>query len=363
MTPSAANCISRLRGLRGPPSRRRPPPPKTKPKPPLPPQQQQLRPYAYTPRPFGPHDIDVEISHCGICGSDIHTIDSGWGPTKYPVVVGHEIVGKVVRAGASVPASLSAPGTLVGVGTLVHSCQTCDLCVAGLDNHCAQKVWTYNDAHVADPRTGRRDKSDAARTHGGYASHPSSCHPPTTPTPRAVGVAGIGGLGHLALQFAAKMLPLRGSSTAPHSRALALSQLGATDFCVLADAADRRRLRGALDLLLVTADVSGDDAVDRLLSLVKPATGRVVFLAMPERRIAASPSALVSAARAIEGVQETLRFAAEHGVRPWVEVMEMEDVNEAVAKVRRGEPRFRMVLQRTNKTTFGGAVARETGKL
>ncbi|KAI9330014.1 putative mannitol dehydrogenase [Zopfochytrium polystomum] len=351
---------------------------------------QPMVPFSYTPRPLGANDVEVEISHCGICGSDIHTIDSGWGPTRYPVIPGHEIVGKVVATGSAV--SSPAVGTLVGIGAAVFACNECDLCLAGDDNYCSKRVWTYGDVYP-DPATGSKaSATDADKSYGGYASHvrvhakwavpvpegiapehaaPLMCAGVTVFAPlrrilggepgagagKKVGVAGIGGLGHLAVQFASKLgADVVAISHSPSKKAEATS-LGARDFCVLADPADYARVAGTLDVLIITTFYA-HESLDRLLALLRVRHGHAVLLALPESPLALSGGALVPAGRTLSGsaigsvaeLRATLEFAAAHGVRPFVEVTPMEQVNEAIGRVRKGSPRYRVVLERTDKT-------------
>jgi len=116
-----------------------------------------LKEWSYHPRPLGPKDVEIEISHCGICGSDIHTITGGWGSIKEEVIVGHEIVGKVVAAGAD---SHHKVGDLVGAGAMVDACGECKDCKAGFDQMCKKRAFTYNDLF----KDGRGGKA-----YGGYA--------------------------------------------------------------------------------------------------------------------------------------------------------------------------------------------------
>ncbi|KAJ3099909.1 hypothetical protein HDU97_002693 [Phlyctochytrium planicorne] len=332
-----------------------------------------LKPFTYTPRPLAEKDIEIEISHCGICGSDIHTLDSGWGPTTYPCVVGHEIIGTVTAAGPKV-ADLKV-GDRVGVGAQAWACLECNECKKGHDNFCAKGVFTYN-SNYADGEVSR----------GGYASHvrvqeewafripenlssevaaPLMCAGVTVfaPLSRAitrpgmnVGVVGIGGLGHLALQFANKLgANVFAISHSPNKKEECL-KLGATDFIVLENKDDYERIRGNLDVLLISSFYAHESA-DTLLQTLAP-YGNAILVAIPEDPIAFRAFSLVMGNRSLSGsiigsvgeVKRTLEFAAAHDVKPWIEVMPMEQANEAVAKVRAGKPRFRIVLEKTANT-------------
>lgn len=117
---------------------------------------QALAEWHYQPRPLGPKDVEIRISHCGICASDLHTLNSGWGPTRYPCVVGHEIVGEVIQCGPQ--CSELRPGQRVGVGAMVYSCMECVQCRQGRDQLCQHRIFTYNDKYA-----------DGSDTYGGYA--------------------------------------------------------------------------------------------------------------------------------------------------------------------------------------------------
>ncbi|KAG0249468.1 hypothetical protein DFQ27_009975, partial [Actinomortierella ambigua] len=120
-----------------------------------------LQQWSYHPRPLGASDVEIEISHCGICGSDIHTMTEGWGPLRHgPCITGHEIIGQVVARGDKVSAKLSL-GDRVGVGAMVDSCKECEYCKQGLDQQCKKMAFTYNDTFKEDGRPGV--------TYGGYA--------------------------------------------------------------------------------------------------------------------------------------------------------------------------------------------------
>ncbi|KAJ3117432.1 hypothetical protein HDU96_006813 [Phlyctochytrium bullatum] len=341
---------------------------------------QALKPFTYTPRPLGAKDVEIEISHCGICGSDIHTLDSGWGPTNYPCVVGHEIIGTVTTAGPSV--KTLKVGDRVGVGAQVWSCLDCSRCHAGHDNFCTRKVFTYNSKYA-----------DGVQAQGGYASHirvqeewavkvpdalpshvaaPLLCAGVTVFSPikryvtrpgMRVGVVGIGGLGHLAIQFAAKLgARVVALSHSPSKKELC-KELGAEDFVVLEDAGDYARVKETLDVLLISSFYAHEN-LDNLLATLAP-FGTAVLVAVPEEPLGLKAFSVISGNRSLAGslignvkeLAETLAFAAEHDVRPMVEVMPMELANDAVAKVRAGKPRFRIVLEKTGNSFTGSGFA------
>ncbi|KAJ3212271.1 hypothetical protein HDU67_003932 [Dinochytrium kinnereticum] len=335
-----------------------------------------LKPFTYTPRPLGSKDVEIEISHCGICGSDIHTLDSGWGPTAYPCVVGHEIIGTISAVGPEVK-SLKV-GDRAGVGAQVWACLECASCKAGNDNFCSKGVFTYNAKY-----------QDGKEAQGGYASHvrvqeewaiaipekissevaaPLMCAGVTVFAPlnryitkpgMRVGVVGIGGLGHLAIQFAAKMgSHVVAISHSPNKKD-DCAKLGASDFVVLENADDYGRIAGTLDVLLISS-FHANESMDKLFSTLGP-YGQAILVAIPEVPISMHAFSVILGNKSLAGsiigsvkqLKETLEFAAEHDVKPWIEVMPMEQANDAIVKVRAGKPRFRIVLEKTDATFTG----------
>ncbi|KAI8800456.1 chaperonin 10-like protein [Cladochytrium replicatum] len=333
-----------------------------------------LVPFAYTPRPLGPNDVEIRIAACGICGSDIHTMDSGWGPTPYPVVPGHEIVGVATQVGAQV--KKIRVGDRVGVGPIKQTCdgaKKCDSCSKGLENLCVRSVPTYAGFY-----------KDGAASYGGYAegvrvheqwtfkipdaltfaeAAPLLCAGVTVfaPLKRAgitkgmrVGVVGIGGLGHLAIQYAVAMGAEVVAISHSESKKGEAEKLGAKGgFLVSSKKDEMKRARMSLDVVIVTAlsDQVKPGAFDAYLGLVK-AHGTVILVGVPESPIPFWAFSVIGQQRAIVGssigspaeTQEALEFAAKHGVKPWIETEKMSRCGEAVARVRKGDVRFRMVL-------------------
>ncbi|KAJ1552588.1 hypothetical protein HK405_010753, partial [Cladochytrium tenue] len=301
------------------------------------------------------------------------------------------IVGTVVRAGAAV--TDLALGDAVGVGAAVHACLDCDRCKAGLDNFCGvSPVFTYNDVYPDADGVKRRDTG--ARAYGGYASRvrvdsrwafrlpagldravaaPLLCAGVTvfaplkrevtnlvaqrglsSPAQLRVGVVGIGGLGHLAVQFAAKLgCTVTAISHSPSKKAEATA-LGAERFINLGDEAEAAAAQGSLDLLLIT---TFHGSMDRFLGLLD-VRGAAVLLAAPEHQVDLNGFSLIGGGKSLSGsligsieeVKATLEFAAAHDVKPMIEKFPMEQVNDAIAHVRKGGPRYRVVLERTAST-------------
>jgi uncharacterized zinc-type alcohol dehydrogenase-like protein len=318
-----------------------------------------LVPFTYTAEPLGADQITIRISHCGICQSDVHLLDDHYGGmTRFPFVGGHELVGTVAEVGPAV--RHLAVGQRVGVGPYRGACLHCDLCSHGRDNLCAKKQLTVVGHHGGF--------ADAIRVDAGFAfpipdEIPSAEAAPllcagltvyaplsrTTPEMR-VGVMGVGGLGHLAIQFAAR----RGNhvtvvSTTPSKEADARA-LGAHDFVVSTDAAAVARAAGRLDLLLITSFGAVDWA--SILGLLGPG-GRACLVGSSLTPIGIPAAMLITGQQAIEGsaagsraaMRDMLAFAARHGVRPQIERMPWARINEAVERVRRGDARYRVVLE------------------
>jgi uncharacterized zinc-type alcohol dehydrogenase-like protein len=322
--------------------------------------KQSLVPYQYEPHPLRPQDVEIEISHCGICHSDLHLIDNDWASSVYPLVPGHEIVGTVTAVGS---ACALVPGQRVGVGWQRSACLECDFCRAGEENLCARQEATCNghmggfadrirlDGRFAFPLPASLESAAAAPLlcAGATVFAPMrrwNVHPGTR-----VGVIGIGGLGSLALRFlrALGCQPTAFTSS-PDKREAALS-LGAEE---VVSSSTVRELRGAanrFDFLLSTVPARLDWITyvqtlrpNGILCLVGAPPGVMQILAGP----------LLLGQRVICGsdigspglIRETLAFAAEHGIGAQVETAPLTEVNAAVQRVRENRVRYRMVLTR-----------------
>ncbi|KAF9104535.1 hypothetical protein BGX29_001709 [Mortierella sp. GBA35] len=332
-----------------------------------------LKKFSYHPRPLGPEDIEIEITHCGVCASDAHTTTGGWGElTLGPCIVGHEIAGTIVAAG---PKSVRSVGESVAVGCIVDTCGgDCKDCKEGSDQLCKQAVYTYNNVY--------KDGSEA-KTYGGYADRlrvkskwaykipkeittaevaPLLCAGITTYAPlkkygagpgKKVGVLGVGGLGHLGIQWAAAMNAdeVVAISTSDSKREEA-KKLGATKFVNSKNEEERKSINRSLDIFLLTSNDRNTDWAELIEYVANK--GILVLLALPEvPTIAVPPVSVVFREISIVGsmiaglslTQEMLEFAAKHGVRPWIEKMPMSDANAAMMHLLEGSPRYRIVLE------------------
>ncbi|KAF2831693.1 alcohol dehydrogenase-like protein [Ophiobolus disseminans] len=328
---------------------------------------------AFAPKPFNPIDIDIKISHCGICGTDIHTLRSGWGNTHYPVCVGHEIVGHVVRIGAGVTKALKL-GDRVGVGAQAFSCleDGCEECGKGLEQHCAKMVGTYN-AKYPDGSWSMGGYADYVRVPAHFAiripeklrsedAAPMMCGGITVYAPLVangagpgvkVGIVGVGGLGHFGILFAAA---LGCSSVVAISRrrnkVADAKAMGATDYIATSEDAKWARTHArSLDLIISTVS-SPDMPLESYLRLLRTG-GQFIQVGAPEDklpRIAAF--GLIGKGCKIGGsqigspeqIEEMLKFAADKGVRPWVQTRSMKEANKSVVEMEEGRARYRYVL-------------------
>lgn len=319
-------------------------------------------------RPLGPEDLDLEILFCGICHSDLHQARNEWHNTLYPCVPGHEIVGRVSAVGPQV--SKFAPGDLVGVGCLVDSCRTCSSCQDHEEQFCEQgAVFTYNgpDHHLGGHTFGGYSKSlvvhqDFAlrirHTDRLEAVAPLLCAGITTYSPlkrwgcgpgQHVGIVGLGGLGHMAVKIARAMGAQVTLFTSSPSKIAEAQRLGASEVVLSSDPAAMQALRGRLDLLLDT--VSADHDVNAYLPLVRR-HGAMVVVGAPENPLSVASFSLLFGAKTLAGsliggiaeTQEMLDFCATHGLVAEVEVIRMEDVNQAYERLLKNDVKFRFVI-------------------
>jgi uncharacterized zinc-type alcohol dehydrogenase-like protein len=328
-----------------------------------------LAPYRFQRRAPGANDVQIEILYCGVCHSDLHTARNEWNNTLYPSVPGHEIVGRVVAVGSSV--SQFKPGDTVGVGCMVDSCQHCASCNEGLEQYCEKGfVGTYNG-----PAFGGGEN-----TYGGYSdnivvdekfvlriSHTESlaavapllCAGITTYSPlrqwkvgpgQKVGVVGLGGLGHMAVKIAAAMgAHVVLFTTSPDKREDAL-RLGAKEVVVSKNADEMAAHVNSFDFILNT--VAAPHNLDAFINLLKrdatmtlvgaPATPHpspsVFGLIFKRRRIAGS---LIGG---IAETQEMLDFCAEHNIVSDIEMIDMQQINEAYERMLKSDVKYRFVI-------------------
>ncbi|WP_262105364.1 NAD(P)-dependent alcohol dehydrogenase [Arthrobacter sp. Marseille-P9274] len=318
----------------------------------------------------GPHDVQISIAYCGLCHSDVHSTRGEWRPQRYPLVPGHEIVGRVTAIGADV--TLFGPGDLVGVGCMVDSCRSCASCEEGLEQYCEEgSVGTY----------GAADRRHAGETtQGGYATSivvdenfclrmPASLDPAgaapllcagiTTYSPMRyfgvqpgdrVGVVGLGGLGHMAVKLAKAMgAGVTVFTTSPEKTEAAML-LGADAVVASGDAAAMAEAAESVDLVIDTVAAS-HDLVPYLRALRRD--GALIQLGLPGedmppipvgvlmRRRIAYASSLIGG---ISETQELLDFCAEHDITADVELVTARQLNQAFDRMVAGDVKYRFVL-------------------
>jgi uncharacterized zinc-type alcohol dehydrogenase-like protein len=317
-----------------------------------------LVPFSYLPPELGEHDVRVCVTHCGLCYSDVHAIDNFYGDIDYPFVPGHEIVGTVSEVGVD-PSGLQVRDR-VGIGWQGRSCGHCQWCLKGEEQLCpdvvTNGVWVpyggFASSVVADSRfVYPLPESMPAPTACVLLCAGISVYTPLKryqgPNVQRIGIIGIGGLGHLAVQFAHAMgchVTTLSSSAAKREEALSL---GADDFVCTEDKAAIRLLVQSLDLLLCTAH--GDIRWESLLGILK-IRGKFVLVGFPN--VAFNPTDLVAHELTLQGsfvgnratMREMLSFAQQYGITPRTETMPMSRVNEAIKLVRHNKARYRIVL-------------------
>jgi uncharacterized zinc-type alcohol dehydrogenase-like protein len=318
-----------------------------------------LVPYDYEPAPLSRVDVEIDISHCGICHSDLHLIDNDWAVSRYPLVPGHEIVGTVASAG---PDSGHAVGGRVGVGWQRSACLSCDLCKAGHENLCLQQEATCVghmggfarririDGRFAFALPPSLDAASAAPLLCGGATVFAPLRRLGAKPGMRVGVLGIGGLGHLALRFLRAMgCETTAFTSSPDKRDEAL-RLGADHTASSTHAGELRAHAGRFDVILDTVPARIDWI--GYLQALKP-NGTLCLVGAPPGLMQFPASLLLSGQRAICGsdigspgaIREMLAFAAEHGISAQVEKAPMSEVNAAVQRVRENKARYRVVLE------------------
>jgi alcohol/geraniol dehydrogenase (NADP+) len=319
----------------------------------------ELLPFRYDPGELGMHEVEIGITHCGICRSDIHLISNDWGMSQYPFIPGHEIIGTVTAVGSQVN-SLKA-GERVGLGWQSNSCGTCEWCTKGLENLCAQSEATCVHRHGGYANRVRANARFVARIPdllqseqaapllcGGITVYNPMRDRSINPSSR-VGIVGIGGLGHLAIQFARVFgaeVTAFSSSAAKEEEARAL---GAHRFVNTRESKAMKEVAGTLDFILNTANADQDWGV--YLQALRP-TGTLCFVGVPPSPVSLHAFPLIAGIRTVTGspigspsrIREMLDVAARHGVKATTEAFPMAKANDAVEKVKKNKVRYRAVL-------------------
>ena len=316
------------------------------------------------------HDVQIEILFCGICHSDLHAVRNEWSsvmPTVYPIVPGHEIVGRVIKVGSAV--TKHRPGDLAAVGCLVDSDGTCPQCKANLENLCLNQTLTFNSP----------DKHLGGVTYGGYSDSivvderfvlrvpgnldlagaaPLLCAGITTYSPlrrwgvtkgKKVGIVGLGGLGHMGVKFSRAF----GAhtvvfTTSPNKKEDAL-RLGADEAVVSRSADEMKKHAGSFDFILDT--ISADHDINAYLNLLAH-DGTLTLVGAPEKPMSVSAFALLMGRRNLAGsiigglaeTQEMLDFCGAHTITADVEVIPIQKVNEAYERLLKSDVKYRFSI-------------------
>ncbi len=322
--------------------------------------KQPLQEFEFDPGPLGADEVEVKVSHCGICHSDLAMIDNDWGFAKYPLVPGHEVIGTVAAVGSSV-AGL-AVGTRVGVGWHAGSCGRCEWCVRGRESLCASERPLIVGRHGGWAEAVRVQAKFAVPIPAGLDSAstgPLMCAGATVFTPMVefgvepwmrVAVVGVGGLGHLAVQFLAKWGCEVTAVSSTHDKDDLARKLGATNFIASKGTNELKKAARSFDYIISTVD--GDLPWGDFVNALRP-QGRLVFVGVPSAPLQVPVFSLL-AEKSVSGAMcgspsdtaRMLAFAARHGIKPMTETFAMKDVNGALDHVRAGKARFRVVLER-----------------
>jgi len=319
----------------------------------------QLLPYKYDPGALQAHDVEIKISHCGVCYSDVHLINNDWGMSRYPFIPGHEIVGTVVGVGSEVKDR--TVGERVGVGWQADSCGICEWCRQGEEHLCpkSQPTCVGRNGGFADRiRVNSRFAIPVPATLESENAAPLMCGGITVYSPMRnhgvrpssrVGIVGIGGLGHLGIQFAKAFgAEVTAFSTTKDKEAEART-LGAHHFVNTRDTAELKKVAGSFDLLLST--VSADQDWQSYVTALRP-KGTLCIVGASPSPIQVAGFSLIGGQKAISGspsgsphdLSEMLDVAARHGVKAITERFAMAKANDAIAKVKKNKVRYRAVL-------------------
>jgi alcohol/geraniol dehydrogenase (NADP+) len=321
----------------------------------------QLKPFEYEPGELGAFDIEIDVDHCGICHSDISMLDNNWGRAQYPLVAGHEVIGRVSQRGSHV--SHLAIGDVVGLGWHSGYCQTCRMCMGGDHNLCAGARATIVKRHGGFAEKVRAQAISAVKLPAGVnaaTAGPLLCGGITVYNPLVqygispqskVAVIGVGGLGHMAVMFLrAWGCEVTAFSSNP-SKTDELLAMGAHHVLNSKDPVALKQAAGTFDLIISTVNVKLDWTA--YIGTLAP-KGRLHFVGAVLEPLDIGVFSLMGQQRCISSspvgsptvIADMFKFAALHNIEPIVERYSFDQINDAVERVRSGSPRFRVVLSR-----------------
>jgi uncharacterized zinc-type alcohol dehydrogenase-like protein len=334
----------------------------------------QLQPFSFDPGQIGPEEVEIKVSHCGLCHSDLSMLDNEWGMSKYPFVPGHEVTGTVVALGEQ--AKGLKIGQRVGLGWFSYSCLACHECLSGEQHLCATGQGTIVGRHggfadrVRAQWTWVRplpDALDLAKVGpllcGGITVFsPLQIH--NVPSTARVGIIGIGGLGHMALQFANKWGCEVHAFTTSDSKEAEARKLGAHFVHNPKQEGTLKKLAGSLDLIISTINAPSDmpgflaalapkGYFHNVGAVLKPFEVPAFGLIMGQKSVSGSPTGSPTA------IDDMLQFSARHSVEPVIESFPMSKVNDALERLRSGKARYRIVLTNDFAKSQSATAARE----
>jgi uncharacterized zinc-type alcohol dehydrogenase-like protein len=327
-----------------------------------------LVPMTIERREPGAHDVEMEILYCGICHSDVHKVNNDWGNTHFPIVPGHEIIGRVISRGAS--ATRFHQGELVGVGCIVDSCRKCPECRAGREMFCSEGVTISFDS---------LERNGKARTYGGYSTSmvvderyvlripegldparaaPLLCAGITTYSPLRqfnckqgdqVGVVGLGGLGHMVVKLATSMGADVTVLSTSRDKERDATRLGAKHFVATKEPGALDKVAETFDLVVDT--VSAPHDFNQELGLLR-SFGALVLVGLPPGSIMVSPGMLIHGNKRLAGsniggiaeTQEMLDYCGKNGILADVEIIKASQINDAYARMQSNDVRYRFVI-------------------
>jgi len=313
------------------------------------------------------HDVELEILYCGICHSDLHQVYNDFGGSAFPMVPGHEMVGRVTAVGDHV--TKFKIGDLAGVGCIIDSCRECDYCEKDQEMFCKEEVLSFNspDKHLGGSTYGGYSESYVANekyvlhipeTLDLAAAAPLLCAGITVYSPfkhwnvgpgKKVGVLGIGGLGHVAIKIAKAMGAEVVVFTTSAAKVADAKRLGAHDAVLSSDDEQMKKYLDSLDLIIDTVSAKHD--INIYLNLLR-ADGSVVLVGLPPEALPINPFNVVKGRRSFSGsniggiaeTQEMLDFCAEHNITADIEMIKIQDINEAYNRLEKGDVHYRFVI-------------------